>query len=90
MKQQLHSMQRVRLAKIDISGPIKTTRRNHFKKMIVSTVPDVKGNAAELVKNQKSEIINKTNEIHHKFKKDLRKVFAKNPAFAYAALHLKQ
>ena len=69
--------------KVDISGPIKTLE-GHFKKMIVSTVPDVKGNAAELVKNQKSEIINKTNEIHHKFKKDLRNVFAKNPAFAYA------
>ena len=68
---------------IDISGPIKTLE-GYFKKMIVSTTPDVKGDARTLVKNQKSELVNKTNEIHQKFKKDLRDVFAKNSAFAYA------
>ena len=69
--------------KVPIQAEIKKLE-GYFKKMIASTTPDIKGNAKQLVKNQKSEIINKTNAVHMKFKKDLRTVFAKNPAFAYA------
>jgi len=69
-------------ANIPITGAIKSLE-NYFNSMMATTVPAVKGNAAELVKNKKSELINITNEIHHKFKKDLRDVFSKNPKFAY-------
>ena len=58
--------------------------RGYFSQMIGSTVPDVKGNAKQLVKSKESEIINKTNEIHHKFKKDLRDIFSNNAKFANA------
>ena len=72
-----------RTGNIPIDGAIKTLE-GYFKEMMSTTMPDVKGNAAELVKNKKSELINKTNEIHQKFKKDLRTTFARNPKFAYA------
>ena len=68
---------------VPIEGAIKPLE-GYFSQMMGATVPDVKGTARELVKNKKSEIINKTNEIHHKFKKELRNVFANNPAFANA------
>ena len=71
-----------RTGNIPIDGAIKTLE-GYFKEMMSTTMPDVKGNAAELVKNKKSELINKTNEIHQKFKKDLRTTFARNPKFAY-------
>ena len=72
-----------RTGNIPIDGAIKTLE-GYFKEMMSTTMPDVKGNAAELVKNKKSELINKTNEIHQRFKKDLRTTFARNPKFAYA------
>lgn len=68
---------------VPITGAIKTLE-GYFNKMIGSTTPDVKGDARTLVKNQKSEIINKTNKIHHNFKKDLRDIFSNNSDFAYA------
>ena len=68
---------------IPIDGAIKTLE-GYFSQMMGATVPDVKGNARTLVKNKESEIINKTNEIHHKFKKDLRDIFSSNSQFAYA------
>ena len=72
-----------RTGNIPIDGAIKTLE-GYFKEMMSTTMPDVEGNAAELVKNKKSELINKTNEIHQRFKKDLRTTFARNPKFAYA------
>ena len=68
---------------IPIDGAIKTLE-GYFSQMIGSTVPDVKGDARTLVKSKESEIINKTNEIHHKFKKDLRDIFSNNAKFANA------
>ena len=68
---------------VPIEGAIKILE-GYFNQMMATTLPDVKGNAAELVKNKKSELINKTNEIHQNFKKDLRETFAKNSRFAYA------
>jgi len=67
---------------IPIQGEIKKLEAQ-FNSMMSTTVLDVKGNAAELIKNKQSEIINKTNEIHQEFKKDLRKVFANNKEFAF-------
>jgi len=72
-----------RTGAVPIEGAIKTLE-GYFNQMLATTMPDVKGNAAELVKNKKSDIINKTNEIHHSFKKDLRDIFSRNPRFAYA------
>ena len=46
---------------VPIEGAIKTLE-GYFNQMMATTLPDVKGNAAELVKNKKSELINKTNE----------------------------
>ena len=68
---------------IPIDGAIKTLE-GYFSQMIGSTVPDVKGNAKQLVKSKESEIINKTNEIHLNFKKDLRDIFSNNAKFANA------
>ena len=68
---------------VPIEGAIKTLE-GYFNDMMTSTLPDVKGNARELVKNKKSDLINKTDEIHQKFKKDLRTTFERNPKFAYA------
>jgi len=67
---------------IPIDGAIKKLE-SQFNSMMSTTVPNVKGNARELVKNQKSELINKTNKIHEEFKKDLRSIFSKNKEFAY-------
>ena len=72
-----------RTGAVPIDGAIKTLE-GYFNQMLSSTMPDVKGNAGELVKSKESELINKTNEIHQNFKKDLRDTFAKNPRFAYA------
>ncbi len=52
--------------------------------MLPATTPKMKGSAGDLVKNQKSDIINKANEVHMQFKKDLRDVFKNNKDFAYA------
>ena len=72
-----------RTGAVPIDGAIKTLE-GYFNQMMLATLPDVKGNARELVKSKESELINKTNEIHQNFKKDLRDTFAKNPRFAYA------
>ena len=72
-----------RTGAVPIDGAIKTLE-GYFNQMMSATLPDVKGNARELVKSKESELINKTNEIHQNFKKDLRDTFAKNPRFAYA------
>jgi len=68
--------------KIPVRGAVKKLEKQ-FSSMIAATVPKVKGNAAELVKNQKSELVNKTNDIHQNFKKDLRAMFAKDKNFAF-------
>ena len=68
---------------ISIDGAVKTLE-GYFSQMMGATVPDVKGNAKQLVKSKESEIINKTNDIHHNFKKDLRDIFSSNSQFAYA------
>lgn len=68
---------------VPIKGSIKTLE-GYLNQMIGATVPDVTGNARQLVKNQQSEIINKTNAVHMQFKKDLRDIFSKNSKFAYA------
>ena len=68
---------------IPITGAIKTLE-GYFNQMMTSTIPDVKGNAAQLVKSKESEMINKTNQIHLDFKKDLRDIFSNNSKFAYA------
>ncbi|OUW61751.1 MAG: hypothetical protein CBD63_00770, partial [Candidatus Pelagibacter sp. TMED203] len=44
--------------KIPIKGAVKKLE-SQFNSMMATTVPDVKGNARELVKNQKDELINK-------------------------------
>ena len=72
-----------RTGAVPIDGAIKTLE-GYFNQMMSATLPDVKGNARELVKSKESELINKTNEIHQNFKKDLRDTFARNPRFAYA------
>ena len=72
-----------RTGAVPIDGAIKTLE-GYFNQMMSATLPDVKGNARELVKSKESELINKTNEIHQNFKKDLRDTFAKNSRFAYA------
>ena len=68
--------------KIPVKGAMKKLEK-HFNSMMTTTIPDVKGNAAELVKNQKSKIINETNKVHEEFKKDLRAMFSKDKNFAY-------
>ena len=68
---------------IPIDGAIKTLE-GYFSQMMTSTLPDVKGDARTLVKSKESELINKTNEIHQNFKKDLRDIFSTNSKFAYA------
>ena len=68
---------------IPIDGAIKTLE-GYFGQMMTSTLPDVKGDARTLVKSKESELINKTNEIHQNFKKDLRDIFSTNSKFAYA------
>ena len=68
---------------IPIEGAIKTLE-GYFSQMMTSTLPDVKGDARTLVKSKESELINKTNEIHQNFKKDLRDIFSTNSKFAYA------
>ena len=72
-----------RTGAVPIEGAIKTLE-GYFNQMMSATLPDVKGNARELVKSKESDLINKTNEIHQNFKKDLRSIFSKNPKFAYA------
>ncbi len=69
--------------KIPIKGEIKKLE-SHFKGMLPATTPEMKGSAGDLVKNQKSDIVNKANEVHMQFKKDLRDVFKNNKDFAYA------
>ena len=58
-------------------------RQVRYPSRVQSSVPDIKGNARELVKNKKSELINETNKIHEEFKKDLRAMFSNNKEFAY-------
>ena len=71
-----------RSGKIPIKDAVKKLE-GQFNSMMATTVPDVKGNARELVKNQKDELINKTNKIHEEFKKDLRAIFSSNKEFAF-------
>jgi len=68
--------------KIPIKGAVKKLE-SQFKLMITATIPDDKGNARQLVKSQKNELINKTNKIHEEFKKDLRTMFAADKNFAF-------
>ena len=68
---------------VPIKDSIKTLE-GYLNQMIGATVPDVTGNARQFVKNQQSEIINRTNDVHMQFKRDLRSIFSKNSKFAYA------
>ena len=71
-----------RTGAIPIDGAIKTLE-GYFNQMMSTKILDIKGNAAELVKNQRSEVINQTNQIHHAFKKELKDIFSRNAKFAY-------